>query len=129
MLSGVSHGSILGPLIFILYVNDFPIQLKAMLPYLFADDSKCLYAAMTNENFIAIQEDLNVACKWSKECSLTFNCSKNAVLHFWCEHETPAKYLLNKNHIEMRDSIKDLGILTTSVLSWCSHCNMITSKA
>ena len=55
--------------------------------------------------------------------------SKSAVLHFWCKQETPAKYLLNNNHIEMRDSIKDLGVLITSDLSWSSHCNMITFKA
>ena len=64
-----------------------------MLPYLFADDTKFMNAAKTNNDFIAIQEDLTVACKWSKECSLTFNCNKSAVLHFWCKDETPAKYL------------------------------------
>ena len=48
-------------------------QLKAMLPYLFAADTKCLHAAKTNEDITAIQEDLNVACKWSKECSLSFS--------------------------------------------------------
>ena len=64
-----------------------------MLYYLFADDTKCLHAAKTNDEFITTQEDLNAACKWSKECSLTFNFSKRAVLHFWCKHDTPAKYL------------------------------------
>ena len=61
-------------LLFILYVNDFPTQLKA---YLFADDTKCLHAAKTNEDFIAIQEDFNMACKRSKECSL--NCLSTVV--------------------------------------------------
>ena len=65
------------------------------MPYLFADDTKCLHAAKTNEDFITIQEDLNVACKRSKECSLTFNFNKSAVFHFWYKHETPTKYLLN----------------------------------
>ena len=76
-----------------------------------------------------IQEDLNMACNWSKECSLSFNCSKSVVIHFWCNHETPAKYLLNNNYIETRDSIKDLGVMITSNLSWSNHCNMITAKA
>ena len=66
-----------------------------MLSFLFADDTKCLHVhvAKTNVDFSTIQEDLNVACNWSKECRLSFNCSKSAVLHFWCHHETPAKYL------------------------------------
>ena len=108
LLSGVPQGSILSLLLFTLYVNDFPTQLKVILPYLFADDAKCLHAAKTNEDFITIQEDLNVACKWSKECSLTFNFNKSAVFHFWCKHKTQTKYLLNNNHIEMRDAIKVL---------------------
>ena len=99
------------------------------LPFIFADDTKCLHAAKTNTDFTAIQEDLNMACNWSKECSLSFNCSKSAVIHFWCNHETPAKYLLNNDYIETRDSIKDLGVMITSNLSWSNHCNMITAKA
>ena len=50
----------------ILYVNEFSTQLKAMLPYVFADNTKCLHAAKTNDDFTATQDDLNVACKWSK---------------------------------------------------------------
>ena len=129
VLSGVPQGSILGPLLFILYINDFPSQLKAMLPFIFADDTKCLHVAKTNADFTTIQEDLNVACNWSKECCLSFNCSKSAVLHFWCHHENPVKYSLNNIYIEARDSIKDLGIIITSELSWTGHCNMITSRA
>ena len=62
VLSGVPQGSILGPLLFILYINDLPLLLKAMLPFIFADDTKCLHAAKTNTDFTAIQEDLNMAC-------------------------------------------------------------------
>ena len=72
-----------------------------MLPYLFAADTKCLHAAKTNEDITAIQEDLNVACKWSKECSLSFNCSKSAVLHF-CRASvtmTPQLNIYNNNYI------------------------------
>ena len=98
-----------------------------MLPFIFADDTKCPYAAKTNTDFTAIQEDLNMARNWSKECSLSFNCSKSAVIHFWCNHETPAT--LNNNYIETRDSIKDLGVMITSNLSWSNYCNMITAKA
>ena len=80
-----------------------------MLPYLFADNTKCLHAAKTNEDFIATQEDLNVACKWCKEYSLIFNCSESAVLPFDVNMRVQLKYLLSNNHnIEMRDLIKDL---------------------
>ena len=68
----------------LVYINDLPLLLKAMLPFIFADDTKCLHAAKINTDFTAIQEDLNMACNWSKDCSLSFNYSKSAVIHFWC---------------------------------------------
>ena len=43
-----------------IYVHDSSTQLKVVLYYLFADDTKCLHATKTNDDFIATQEDLNV---------------------------------------------------------------------
>ena len=74
-----------------------------VLPFLFADNLKCLHSFKSPQDQIAIQEDLNIAGHWS------FNCVKNAVLHFWSTQEDSAVYTLNKILIELRNSVKDLG--------------------
>ena len=121
--------SLVGPLLFILYINDFPSLLKELLPFLFADDTKCIHTAKTAEDFNIIQEDLNIASNWSVLHNLSFNCSRCAVLHFWCNNNSTAQYFLNNNNIESTELIKDLGIMISTDLSWSAHCNMVVSRA
>ena len=60
--------------------------------------------------------------------NLSFNCSKCAVLHFWCNNKSTAQYFLNNNNIESTELIKDLGIMISTDLSWSAHCNMVVSR-
>ena len=74
-----------------------------MLPFLFADDTKCLHqlhAAKTNVDQTIIQEDLNIASSWSMESNLSFNYNK-CVLHFW---RLQLATRLTNNPIDSRDS-------------------------
>ena len=64
---------ILGLLLFIIYINDLPSFLQEMLPFLFADDVKCMLAAKTTENFNITQVDLYLASNWSMIRNLSFN--------------------------------------------------------
>ena len=95
--------NILCPLLFIVYINDLPQSFMNVLSFLFADNLKWLHSSKSPQDQIAIQEDLNIAGNWS------FNCVKNAVLHFWSTQEDSAVYTLNKILIELRNSVKDLG--------------------
>ena len=100
-----------------------------MLPFLFANDTKCIHAAKTTDDLNIMQEDLNIASYWSASTNLSFNCVKCAVLHFWCNNNNTAQYLLNNNIIDLQELIKDLRIMITSDLSWSIHCNMVVSRA
>ena len=106
----VPQGSILDPLIFTIYINDFPEVLKHVTAYLFADD---IYPSHTPSDQIAFQEDLNNVCNWSRKWKLFFNCTKCAVLHFWQEGTEQAMYTLNDTIKESKFSINDL--------SWFDH--------
>ena len=59
VLSGVPQGSILGPLLFILYIDDLSSALGKALPLMFADDTKCFATVMSPVDCLSLQNDLN----------------------------------------------------------------------
>ena len=80
--SGVPQGSVLGPLLFIMYVNDLPDQVKSFCK-LFADDEK-LYKDLQNlEDFEIIQDDLNRLCQRTIKWLMLFNVDKCTLNAHW----------------------------------------------
>ena len=65
--SGVSQGSIFGPFIFLLYVNDLPDVLSTTAIALFADDAKCSKVVRNPDDCVALQHNLNLLTNWSNE--------------------------------------------------------------
>ena len=78
--SGVPQGSVLGPLLFILYVNDITDGLQSTLE-MFADGSKLYRIIETPSDVEILQEDLNFISNWSKLWLLKFNTLKCTVIH------------------------------------------------
>ena len=70
VLSGVPQGSILGPLLFLVYINDLPEQIDYASCYLFTDDAKLLKSISAVNDSITLQTDLNNLCIWCKEWKL-----------------------------------------------------------
>ena len=128
--SGVPQGSILGPLLFIVYVND--IRSNEMLTKLliFADDTKLYHQIKSVEDHHHLQQDLNHASLWSTQWSLKFNTTKCFHVSFSRNLlPTNTKYELNNSIIETKNEIKDLGIILTSNISWDKHYSHISLKA
>ena len=76
--SGVPQGSVLGPILFLLYINDMPsylLQNSSLM--LFADDSKLYRVINNNSDIISLQEDLTNLHRWSIDSSMTFNTTKS----------------------------------------------------
>ena len=79
VLHGVPQGSVLGPLLFIIYINDLPKALIFSDPSLFADDTCLLYS---NLSLRVIEKRLNIDLKWLCANKISLNVSKTEVLFF-----------------------------------------------
>ena len=89
--SGIPQGSVLGPLRFVVFINDLPDELKYSICKMFADDCKT-YRRLCQENVNKLQVDLTNRERWSQKWQLPFNPSKCKVMHFGKKH--PKKYFV-----------------------------------
>ena len=80
VLSGVPQDSVLGPVLFIIYINDFDDNLTSRV-LKFADDTKLYRAIASTHDILNLSNDINQLCCWSKEWQMLFNIEKFKVMH------------------------------------------------
>ena len=87
VLSGVPQGSVLGPLLFVIFINDLPqcTMIYSAIPFIFADDTKCLYWPSNQQ---VIVTNFNNISTWSYTFNLLFNEAKFVHLCFWQKNIT-----------------------------------------
>ena len=125
VLSGVPQGSILGPLLFLVYVNDLPENTTSSSVALFADDTKCYRAIRTTEDVKHLQCDLEIINEWCRTWRMNLNQSKSGLLTVTRNRkQVLSSYQLtndnptNTSIINKRNVQKDLGVLITPDLKY-----------
>ena len=123
--SGVPQGSVLGPILFLIYINDLPAAIKNRL-LLFADDAKLWTQIHSEENCVSLQKDLDALYKWSVVNKLPFNLSKCKVMQIG--KSVNFKYRLGSQELEWVAQEKDLGVLISSNLKAGNQCLAVYKK-
>ena len=126
--SGVPQGSVLGPILFILYVNEIPLILKSCETSIFADDTKLSSNADTISDAENIQTDIDELFNWCNEWKLVFNAEKCHVLHFGSKNYNYL-YHINGTLISSVEKQKDLGVTISQDLKSENHTMECVTKA
>jgi hypothetical protein len=130
--SGIPQGSVIGPMLFVIYINDMPSKLTSSC-YLFADDTK-IFRSIENENSRkCLQEDLNKLGKWSDEWLLKFHPKKCISMSVGNKTQPTYNYNLpsgNENHsLQWVQEVKDIGVIIDDKLNFDIHINSKINKA
>jgi hypothetical protein len=124
--SGVPQGSILGPVLFLLYVNDLPDAMSSTAK-MFADDTKVYHRISCHDDCLQLQQDLNMLVNWSRVWLLNFNETKCVVLRI--KAAITYYYSMNGVYLEIVAEQKDLGVLISNDLHPSKHISNLVKKA
>ena len=129
VVSGVPQGTVLGPLLFLAYINDLPQNLNSEVR-LFADDCVIYHEIHSEHDHTLLQNDLITLEKWQFDWQMTFNVKKCFIMRI--THTRNPKifaYKLGNHLLQETTSHPYLGITISNNLSWSTHINNITSSA
>ncbi len=138
VISGVPQGSVLGPLLFILFIDDMNGRVEFSTIRLFADDTRLLHTIDTYDNVRELQSDLYAVITWSRENNMHLHEDKFEVIsHRYCPNsgmdmlpfniENYVYALSSGDILYPVDKLRDLGVTVSSNLSWAIHISSVAS--
>ena len=131
--SGVPQGSCLGPILFVLFINDLPDVVDSLCQ-MYADDTKLFANASNQQLREQIQKDLDNLVEWADKWQMRFNAEKCHVLHLGFNNANQDYHMKNHNssdrtRLKATMEEKDLGVLVDNELSFTKHIATQVSKA
>ena len=129
--SGVPQGSVLGPLLFNIFINDMPDSVAHSTLKLYADDSLLFHPINSPDDPTKLQSDLDSLVDWAKNAQMKFNVDK---CEYMCISRKPNEtlnrnYSMSNKSLTSVDEINYLGVTIDNKLSFNNHINNICKKA
>ena len=132
---GVPQGSVLGPLLFLLYINDLPETINDISsPVLFADDTNII---CTHQDIKVFNDEIEIVFqkinRWLQANLLILNSNKTKIVHFSTKHPETTQTIqahikYEYTYIENTNNTSFLGLVVDSALSWRTHLDKLISK-
>ena len=140
VISGVPQGTVISPILFIIYINDLVEVLRHSKGLIFADDTKLVKAICGMESVTLLQEDLSLVTEWSRKNNMLLHEKKFEVLNYNLNTSLLLRQLpftsscmeyttSQGNVITPTASVKDLGVILSSDRSWSPHIEHTVQSA
>ena len=129
--SGVPQGTVLGPLLFLAYINDLPDDVNSAEVRLFADDCFLFKEITTQEDAASLQKDLTSLQRWEEKWQMAFNPTKCSVIRIRSSKRQKIltfPYQLHGHQLSTEQHSKYLGVTFSDDLSWSEHVNTVAAK-
>ena len=131
VISGIPQGTVLGPILFLLFISDIDNNIEATAS-MFADDTRLVNKIDTEDDVENMQADLNQIYSWAEVNNMQFNNKKFELIRYGCNEEVKnSTFYLSANDeiIEEKESLRDLGVIVNNEANFNDHVEAISSKA
>ena len=129
VISGVQQGTVLGPLLFLIFINDLPnLVSEGTFIRLFADDCLVYRLIRSPDDQRILQEDLHRLHNWTKIWGMRFNPAKCQIMHLSRTKTVSKYYKLCNVILETVESAKYLAITISKDLRWHNHICAVAKK-
>ena len=125
--SGVPQGSVLGPILFVIYINDLDEKIMSKI-LKFADDTKLVRGIKSYKDYYELGEDLSKLYKWSEDWQMSFNLDKCKVMHIGVNNNC-SSYSMGDRDLGEVDEEKDLGVIINNRFKVDKQCAKVSKTS